>query len=74
MIERFGHRAHRLLELAEIEHHILHGAFALEILLLKIGHHAPAMTVQVLAFAVVIRKKMGSVEAAFGFQTIHSCS
>lgn len=56
-----------MLEVREVDDHILVRALGLQLGLLEIRHHAPTMTVQVLALAVVIGQEMRSVEAALRF-------
>lgn len=55
--------AHSPLKYAKIHHHIAHSALMLQLFLLHIHHYAPAMPMQVLAFAVVVGQKMGAIKA-----------
>ena len=74
VVEFLGKVTQRVLEVREVDDHVLMRALGLQVGLLEIRHHAPAMTVQVLALAVVIGQEMRSVEAALRFQPIHSKS
>ena len=71
VVEPLGQRAQLGFELAEVYHHVLAGALLLQVLHLQIGHHAPAVPVQVLALPVVIGQKMRGIERALRLQSVH---
>ena len=74
MVQLFGQVAHRALEHAEINHHVLHRAVGLQVGDLEVHHRSPPVAVQVLALAVVIGQEVGRVEAGLGFQSVHDGS
>ncbi len=74
MVELLGQVAQRALEVGEVDDHVLVRALGLQILLRQIGDDAPAMPVQVLAFAMVVGQEMSGIEAALGFEPVHESS
>ena len=71
MVEGFGQVAQSALEVGEVDHHVLVRALHLQLFLLQIGNHTPAVTVEILAFAVIVGEEMSGIEAALGFKPVH---
>jgi len=55
VVELLGEVAQGLLEDTEVDHHTTTGTIGAERLLAQMAHHAPAMPMEVLALAVVVR-------------------
>ena len=67
MIKLFSEFSQHVLKFTEINDHIFMRAFVPKLFLSKIGHDTPTMPMQILAFAMIISKKVGSIKATFGF-------
>ena len=90
MVELVGHLGDRALEHAKVHDHVAHRARGraravvsqlacavvrpLEPFHLDRGHDAPAMAVEVLALAVVVREEVGAVEVRLGLKSVHGAS